>query len=351
MYIKYMQGRFASNPKKIKILKKLGSRMRVGRKALDCFNDLCASMEAVDDPFLKLDPIYAFLNNGRKVLGSGKPLSECFVGWMSPEQIVLIKTGEETGKVSDAIKNCIELESQVTLIRKTIKKSAFTPIFALVMLMVVLVGTYQKGIPLLSEILPLEEWEGMALQLYDMTYTFGADPIKTVVIFIACVGAFAWSIPNLDIPSMPSLRKGLDKYMPFFGIYRVMQASIFLRSLSTLLSAGVRIKVAFDLIVENSNPYVSNRVSMMRDQIAKGEDLAECFKNDFLGENGQDLADMAQGDSLEEALEEVATETMAEILETLPVKLMLVGKALIGVCLMVIMFAMGAFYEIVGSVT
>ena len=42
---------------------------------------------------------------------------------------------------------------------------------------------------------------------------------------------------------------------------------------------------------------------------------------------------------------------MNEILETLPVKLMLVGKALIGVCLMIIMFAMGAFYEIVGSVT
>lgn len=351
MYLQLMQKGFSSNPKKVKILKKIASRMRVGRKALDCFNDLCISLEATKDPLLKFNSVYVFLDNGRKVLGSGKSLSECFEGWLPPEQIVLIKTGEETGKISDAIADCIKLEQQISLIKKTIKKASFMPVFAMTMLLGVLVGAYQKGIPLLSEIVPLEEWEGMPLQLYNMTHTFGADPMQTAIIGVTVVAAFGWSIPNLDIPSVPEIRNLLDKYMPFFGIYQTMQASIFLRSLSTLLASGVRVKDAFDLIIQNSTPYVANRVTMMRDQIASGGDLGDCFINPFLGENGQDLSDMAKGDSLEEALEEVASETMIEVLETLPAKLNLLGKALIASCLGVVMFGMGAFYEIVGAVT
>ncbi|HHJ3079704.1 TPA: type II secretion system F family protein [Vibrio parahaemolyticus] len=351
MYIKFMQSRFASSKKKAKVLKKLGSRMRVGRKALDCFKDLAESFENSDDAFYKIDPVYAFLKNGSEVLGRGRPLSDCFVGWLPPEQLVLIRTGEETGKIAEALEQCVTLDKQISLIKKTIKKASFLPAFASTLLLGVLVGAYQKGIPLLKEVQPIEEWGETPLQLLAMTEVFGADPIRTVVIAVAFVALMAWAIPNFDVKGRPEIRNALDKYAPFFGIYRVLQASIFLRSLATLLSSGVRIKDALELIIQNSPKYVGNRVAEMRDKVSSGGELSECFINPFLGENGKDLSDMAQGDSLEEALEEVATETMEEVLESLPAKLGVIGKLMIGGCLMVVMFAMGAFYEIVGSIT
>ncbi|MCY9866114.1 type II secretion system F family protein [Vibrio coralliirubri] len=351
IYISMMQKSFSSNPRKVKVLKKIGSRMRVGRKALDCFNDLAEKMENGDDALYKLNSVYAFLDNGRRVVGSGKGLSDCFVGWLPPEQIVLIKTGEETGRIAEAIDQCIALDQQVSLIKKTIKKAAFMPSIASMLLLGVLVATYQKGIPMLLEIAPMEDWGSTPLQLLALTETFGADPIKTLVITISTIIAFAWAIPNLDIKGNPQFRNKLDKYAPFFGIYQTMQASIFLRSLATLLSSGVRVKDALELIVLNSPKYVANRVAEMRDKISSGGELGDCFVNPFLGENGRDLADMSQGNALEQALEEVATETMNEVLESLPAKLNILGKVMIASCLGVILFAMGAFYEIVGSLT
>ncbi|KDM89947.1 type II secretion system F family protein [Photobacterium galatheae] len=351
MLTKFMQARFASNPKKAKVLKKIGSRMRVGRKALDCFKDLAESIENSGDAMYRIDPVYAFLRNGREVLGSGRPLSECFAGWLPPEQLVLIRTGEETGQIAEAIDQCVTLDKQIGLIKKTIKKASFLPTFASALLLGVLVGAYQKGIPLLKEVQPVEEWGETPLQLLAITEVFGADPIRTIAIALFTVILLAWAIPNFDVKGRPEIRNLLDKYAPFFGIYRTIQASIFLRSLATLLTSGVRIKDALELIVQNSPKYVGNRVTEMRDKISSGGELSECFVTPFLGENGKDLADMAQGDSLEEALEEVATETMEEVLESLPAKLAIIGKLMIGGCLMVVMFAMGAFYEIVGSIT
>lgn len=346
-----MKARFASSKNKDKVLKKIGSRMRVGRKALDCFKDLIVSIENSGDALYKLDPVYHFLQNGKDVLGSGRTLSDCFEGWLPPEQIVLIKTGEETGKVSEAIEQCINLNKQVSLIKKTIKKASFLPAFAALLLLGLLVGTYQKGIPLFEELAPREEWGEAAMQLYDMTHTFGSDPLRTIIVVILSIVAVAWAIPNLDLKGNPSFRNYIDRYVPFFGIYRTVQASIFLRSLATLLSSGVRVKDALDLIVKNSSPYVGNRIVEMRDKISSGLELSECFKNPFLGDYGKDLADMAQGDSLIEALEEVADETMEEVLEGLPAKLGFLGKAMVASCLMVVVFGMGAFYEIIDSIT
>lgn len=351
MYIKLMQSRFASSKKKGKVLKKLGSRMRVRKKALDCFKDLAESIEGSGNVLYRLDPVYAFLKNGCEVLGRGRPLSDCFVGWLPPEQLVLIRTGEETGKIAEAIEQCVTLDKQISLIKKTIRKASYLPAFASTLLLGVLVGAYQKGIPMLKEVQPVEEWGETPLQLMAITEVFGADPLRTVAVAVVIVTLMAWAIPNFDINGRPEIRNAFDKYMPFFGIYRTLQVSIFLRSFSTLLSSGVRIKDALDLIIENSPKYVSNRVIEMRVKISSGSELGECFINPFLGENGKDLSDMAQGDSLEEALEEVATETMEEVLETLPVRLGLIGKLMIGGCLMVVMFAMAAFYDIVGSIS
>ena len=342
MYIKFMQSQFASSKKKAKVLKKLSTRMRVGRKALDCFKDLAESFENSDDMFYKINPIYAFLKNGSEVIGRGRPLSDCFVGWLPPEQLVLIRTGEETGRISEALEQCIILDKQILLIKKTIKKASFLPIFASTLLLGVLVGAYQEGIPLLKEVQPVEEWGEAPLQLLAMTEVFGAEPIRTVMIAVAFVVFMIWAIPNLDIKGRPELRNAIDKYFPFFGIYRTLQSSIFLKSLATLLSSGIRVKDALDLIIKNSPRYVGNRVTEMRDKVSSGGELSECFINPFLGENGKDLSDMAQGDSLEEALDEVATETMEEVLETLPAKLKVIGIIMIASCLMVVMFAMAA---------
>lgn len=346
-----MQSSFSSDKRKIKVLKKIISRIRMGKKAITCFSELAEKIELSGDPFYKLNPIYAFLDNGRKVMGSGGKLSECFIGWLEPSQIVLIKTGEKTGRVPESLQQCIDFETKIQTIKKAVKRASYTPAFAIILLLVVLVAAYQKGIPMLQDMLDMSEWGEVALNFYELTSIFGAEPIMTILYFVVFSFAYIWSIGNLDIKSYPAFRDALDKYAPFFGIYRALQASIFLSSLATLLSSGVRIKSALELIEENSGSYVANRVSYMSKEIATGGDLGSCFRITFLGESGEDLADMANGDSLEEALIEVSNETITEVMDTLPIKLSLIGKLIILVCICVVFFGIGALFEIVQSIT
>ena len=346
-----MKKAFSSNKRKIKVLKKISSRLRVGKKALVCFSELAEKMENPKNPFYKLNPVYAFLNNSRQIMGSGGTLSACFEGWIDPAQLVLIKTGEVTGSVSDSIEKCVLFENKISTIKKTIRNAMIMPLVASVMLLGVLIGSYQKGIPLLLQMQDKSEWGDVALQYYDLSERFGGEPLITVAWVVGFIAVFRWAIPNFDIKKFPQIRDGMDKYFPFFGIYRTIQISLFLSSLSVLMASGIRVKEALELIEENSSRYVSNRIGGMIKKISSGEDFGNCFITPFLGESGIDLADMAQGDSLEAALNEVANETIEETLEILPMKLNLVGKLMIASCLGVIMFGMGAFYEIVGSLT
>ncbi|WP_146147038.1 type II secretion system F family protein [Photobacterium kishitanii] len=316
------------------------------------FTDMANRIETKDKDFKWMNPQYAFLINAISVYGSGKELSECFNGWVSSTQLVLIKTGEQSGQMTEALASCVELEKKLQLISKAVKSSMRMPVIAVFALVGLLYGAYTQGVPIMLEVSSdVSTWGSISTNFKNLSAVVGQSPFASLLIVFLLGLFYKITLPNLTISSIPSIRNILDKYFPFYDAYRRIQASIFLKSLATLLASGVRVNDALELILKNSNRYVSYHVNEMKIKIGSGKGLESIFETPFLGEDGEDLSDMAKGDDLEGAIREVSEESIQSVIEELPMKLNIVGKLMIIGCIGVVLFGVASLYEIIGNIT
>ena len=352
IYMAVMRSIFAGSDKE-RFFNKFAARLRSGAKMMVIIDDMIARREQRKSSFENYtDPDYAFLLHAKQEFSSGKNISDIFKGWVSASQIVLIKTGEETGQIIEAFDDCVSLEKDLANISGMVKKAMRMPIISIIGLISLLNGAYTKGIPLLVSIEPdLSKWGTASTFFYDTVNMFGKDPSITGGAAAAIAVFYFLALPNLSIKSKPMVRSTLNSVVPFFGIYRQLQASVFLKSFATLLGSGVRINVALELISKNSPKYVRDCVENMSEKVASGQDVSSMFESELLGEDGDDLFDMAKSSELQGALDEVSKATMKEVIEALPLKLDILGKALIMCCILVILSGMGGLFEIVDAVT
>ena len=352
IYIQIMKNLFKKGDKE-RFFNKIAARLRGGAKLMSIIEDMISRREQRKSKFENYtDPTYVFLLNARQEFSSGKDISDLFRGWVSPSQIVLIKTGEETGRIIESFDDCVELERDLAQISNMVKKSMRNPVFAIAVLLGLLNGAYQKGIPLLVSLEPdMTKWGTASTFFYDVVNALGKEPLVTAAWVGGVVAFYFFALPNLSIRRIPAIRNTLNSVIPFFGVYRELQASVFLKSFATLLNSGVRINVALELISMNSVKYVQDNVEIMLAKVNVGKDVALMFESDLLGEDGDDLFDMAKSAELGAALESVSKESMKNVLATLPPKLDLLGKLLIVSCIMVILSGSAGLFEIVDTIS
>ncbi len=346
LLLELQKKRFASWDGKTKMYKQIGSMLRADKQIQVIFTYMVERIEKKNDIFAKMSPGYAFLKNGLDVIGRGQNLSDCFEGWVPPTELVILKTGEDTGRYEEAFDQCISLSTDIGNIRGGIKKASIMPAIAFAVGLSMLIAARQKMIPMLSSLVPMEHWRQLSLDFYDLTESVGGNPVATVGGVIATIVALGWAIPNLQIPSLPAFRGNLDKVPPF-SYYKQIQISIFLRSLATLIESNVRLKDAAQLLHDNSNNYLRPHMSDFLDKVNGAKDESSIFKSKFLGDIGEDLAIMAQGDNLEGALKESAEESMEAAITVLPSRITIVSKVLIVCVVGLVVFGMFAFQDVI----
>lgn len=342
-----MMAQFQNDPSRPKLLKQISALIKNNWQILDIFEYLIQKEDAKKDIFAKLTPKYQFLKNGVETIKKAKNLSDCFEGWVSPTELIIIKTGEKTGQYEEAFKQCLDLNNDVNKIVKTIKGAMVTPVIAITLLIGILVGARAKMMPMLMDLVPMDYWKDISLSFYNLTEAVGGNPLRTVGIIVGSVMFLMWATPNLQISSAPQIRNTLDKLMPF-NIYKAMQISIFLRSLGTLLEAGVRFREALTLIQQGSNKYMRVHMDEFVDRVTRATSDSDVFEGDFLGEYGSDLAAMAKGDNLEGALKDIAEECMVEVTEVLPAKMKLISTVMMISIIGIVLFGLVAFYDVIG---
>ncbi|CAH7377183.1 conserved membrane hypothetical protein [Vibrio chagasii] len=343
-----MKSQFQSYSGKAKLFKKIGALLRNNWQVVDIFEYLVGKHDSGGDIGRHMNPEYHFLKNALDVMSRAGTLPDAFEGWVSATELVIIKTGEKTGAYEQALQQCIDLDTEVSTIIKTVKKSLITPVFALVILVGLLVGAKSSMMPILEDLVPMNRWPDIALSFYDISTAVGENPSQTFGIMFGIAFFIKWSTPNLVIPAVPKFRNFLDKVFMPYSIYKAMQISIFLKSLSSLLVAGVRFRDALELIEHSSNKYMKVHVSEMLKKVTQAENSATVFESEFLGHYGEDLSAMARGDNLEGALNDVATDCMKEVTEDLPAKMGFIGTLCMVSIIGVVIFGLLAFYEIVG---
>lgn len=338
--------KFQNDPERPKLIKQVNSLLKANWQALTVFQYLRDRVDKKNDPLLKMAPKYQFSCHAAEVVGRGGKLVDAFEGWVNETELVILKTGEETGRYEDAFEQCMSLNSDIASIRSVIKKSMIMPLFASILVLSVFIGARQKMFPMLMELVPMEKWKQFSLDFYDLTEKIGGNPSLTVGIVIGTILTVSWSIPNLQIKQVPQLRQALDR-LPPYSFYKQIQISIFLRSLSTLITSGVSFRDSMNLIQENSNPYMRVHMDEFVAKVEMASNDSTVFEGYFLGDYGEDLSAMAKGDNLEGALIDVADECMGKVMEVVPARLKLFGMLLMmsGICLVI--FGTLAFQDVI----
>jgi type II secretory pathway component PulF len=203
---------------------------------------------------------------------SGKTLSEAMNNWIPSAELYMIRAGEESGQVSNALSAIMHVGDSGQRMKKAVSSAVAYPL----MMMALLSGVfYLFGVSLVNNMRKaappkvMEAMSGIAA-VSDFIMEHG---IIMVVLILGSIFVIAATMPFWR----GELRVKLDKYPPW-SWYRIWQGSAFLLGMSALLKAQVPLKRAIEILQEESQPWMRERLSSAREEILRGRNLGEALR-------------------------------------------------------------------------
>ena len=215
-----------------------------------------------------------------KDVEAGQSLSDSMVKHpktFPPIFVNMIRAGETGGVLDEVLLRVADHFEREAALRGRIKSAMTYPIamgalvlLILIAMMVFVVPTFEKMFTDMGGKLPF-----MTQMLVDISsFVAGIGGVFLVVAIAGMVFAFKWwkSTPNGKL-----IWDGIKLRMPIFGkIVRKMSLAKFTRTFGTLVSAGVPILSALDIVADTSgNEVIAQAVKKSRSAIKEGETIAK----------------------------------------------------------------------------
>ncbi len=196
--------------------------------------------------------------------GKGRPLDQAFAPWISPEETLLIRSGVQSGKLSEAMKNCADLIEARTKIKQSLVEAVAYPALLLSLFLTLILVLAFQVIPQISLVSNPETWTGGAGLLYKFC-SFVASPAGLAA-FIFLVLILVLSLGTLPFWT-GRLRLKLENIPPW-SIYRLVVGSVWLFTMATLLRAEIDLNFILNDMIDSGamRPWLAERVKAIRDR-------------------------------------------------------------------------------------
>jgi type II secretory pathway component PulF len=296
-------------------------RMRLYRKLSKYLKDGFQMSRALDEMHLhaveagrsgKITKIV--IDDLRKSVANGTGLAPALRNWAPNGERMTIEGGEKAGKLSIALEKAIQISGTAQVIRNTLIAGLAYPtlLFSLTIFYMAMFGT--MVIPAFEEVLPREQWTGLGGQM-----AFLSDFVRSwLTPTLAFLGIMIVSV----ILSMPRWKKGLrvkfDRYPPY-SIYRVIQGSAFMLTVSGMLRSGIPLVRCFEILAREASPWYRERLERTLHLLNSGNNLGDALKltgYEFPDrESINDLRAYSEMSNVEDALEILGNEWLSETVE------------------------------------
>lgn len=279
----------------------------------------------------------------------GQGLSEAMEGWVPSSELYMIRAGEESGTMAKSLASIQEMGQRAKEMREAVSYAIAYPTFMMILLSFVL---YMFGVQLIQnmrETAPPKIIASMGAlpAVSDFIAEWGLWVLGGVVLVIAVITA---TLPHWRGP----LRSKFDMYPPW-SWYRVLQGSSFLLGMSALLGAQVPLKRALEILEDQANPWLRERVASARQEVLKGRNLGEALR--FGGYNfpdpgvAVDLEILSERADVGTVIEDVTKEWIRDQIETMKAQAAIarnVGLILVGAT---IAWSMQSIFNVVTAVS
>lgn len=204
--------------------------------------------------------------------GHDASLGSALQPWTPSMESSLISAGERMGQIDVALHEAARLLRAHQRIRGILISKLPYPLILMIMLAGVLMGIGGMMIPLLEQIMPREQWGAVARLM-----GFLAD--NSLALTVLMLGGTAVFLTGFLI-SAPrwtgKTRDFLDRHVLPWTLYRELQGSMALMTISMLTNSGVPMGAAFELLRSNASPWMQDHMAriMMRMRSGKSESFA-----------------------------------------------------------------------------
>ncbi|EOA3301579.1 type II secretion system F family protein [Yersinia enterocolitica] len=297
-----------------------------GEERIELYRSLSVLMRnkiKLDDALRKLYEVYS--KNGKKrgsrkaiivwdclqSISNGKPLSTALSRWVPNQESTLIKSGEESGTITKSFAEAVKIIQVKGKLLGSIAKATIYPLMLSVGLAVLLYITANDVMPKISRVSNPDLWEGSARWLYLLSELTVAYGLYVAIFLVSLTAASIISLPYLK----GSIRIKLDRIPPY-SLYRMLHGSSFLLNISVMMSAGIQMQEALNIISKGSSPWLKQRVNSALHGIGLGKNLGEAL--DISGYEFPDreaipfISILADTGNLDEVLPDYANEWLEE---------------------------------------
>jgi type II secretory pathway component PulF len=280
---------------------------------------------------------------------SGISFAEAVDGWVPTGELYMIRAGEESGTLAKSLAFIQAIGAKAKQMREAVSYAVGYPVFMVILVSFVL---WTFGVNLIQNMRKsapknvLEAMGGVSA-VSDFVTDYG---IIVIIALIAICILIAATLPRWRGP----WRAKFDMYPPW-SWYRVLQGSGFLLGLSALLGAQVPLKRALEILEEQGNPWIRERIGSARQEVLRGRNLGEALragKYNFPDPGVViDLEILSERADVGTVIEQVTEEWINDQIDQLKIQAMLarnIGLAIVGG---VIAWVMVSIFAVVGELS
>ena len=280
---------------------------------------------------------------------AGISLSKAMDGWIPTGELYLIRAGEESGSLAKTLSFIQTMSERGKAMREAVSYAVGYPVFIFLLVGFVIWTFSINLIANMRANAPRNVIESMGgiVSFSDFITAWGLYIVGFIVLVIIMISSTLsfWRGP---------LRSKFDMFAPW-SWYRVLQGSSFLMGLSALLGAQVPLKRSLEILEEQGNPWIKERISAARQKVLRGYNLGEALrltKMNFPSPDvAVDLEILAERADIGLVIEKVAEEWMEDQVEAMRAQAILirnVGMAIVGG---IIAWTMMSIFSVVGELS
>lgn len=208
-------------------------------------------------------------------MGSGHHLDTALTGYASPEEIMLIASGQKAGKLPEGLRMAAELLEARRKIVGAVAGALAYPLFLFLQAAVMLAIVALQVMPELVQLADPQNWTGFARGLYLISAFIGSW--GGIALLAALVGGCVILVATLPLWTGPA-RKIADRFPPW-SMYRLTVGGVWLFTLSTLMRSGMQLSHILNTMLasESTSPYLRERVRAISNQVGRGENIGEAM--------------------------------------------------------------------------
>lgn len=224
---------------------------------------------------VKAEAVHAWVIHLKAGDKDGFALARAMEPWIPQEEASLILSGEATGNLVRALRDAVKSIQGRGQMISTILAGTIYPGFLFVASWFVMRLFATKVIPPFVNQVPPDMWEGPARLLYIQADLFNKFGVPVAIGLIVTIVVVIATLPYFKGP----LRVMLERYLPPWNIYKMMQGSTFLKNVAVQTRAGIKLYDSVSSMIEMGSPWLRERLQAALYGIQQGQNLGDALHN------------------------------------------------------------------------